>query len=131
MTDIHSCSYYCTRPACVLAQRDELRDKLQAEPVAWVPVHPVQGPLWAMTTDNPSPERLPQYPLRALYAAPPAKQAEPVVERPALFNELGEPMFGTVKLSGCAVCGIGAGKVMGYVCPRNDCPMKVTSGGAV
>jgi hypothetical protein len=36
MTDIHSCSYYCTRPACVLAQRDELRDRLeqQAEPVA-------------------------------------------------------------------------------------------------
>ena len=36
MSDIHSCSYYCTRPACVLAQRDELRDKLhkqQAEPV--------------------------------------------------------------------------------------------------
>ena len=25
-TDIHSCSYFCTRPACVLAQRDELRD---------------------------------------------------------------------------------------------------------
>jgi hypothetical protein len=25
--DIHSCSYYCTRPACVLAQRNELRDK--------------------------------------------------------------------------------------------------------
>jgi hypothetical protein len=35
MSDIHSCSYYCTRPACVLAQRDELRDRLhkQAEPV--------------------------------------------------------------------------------------------------
>jgi len=29
--DIHSCSYFCTRPACVLAQRDELRDKLLAE----------------------------------------------------------------------------------------------------
>jgi hypothetical protein len=28
MSDIHSCSYYCTRPACVLAQRDELRDKM-------------------------------------------------------------------------------------------------------
>ena len=28
MTEIHSCSYYCTRPACVLAQRDELRDLL-------------------------------------------------------------------------------------------------------
>jgi hypothetical protein len=35
MTDIHSCSYFCTRPACVLAQRDELRDKMtnQAERV--------------------------------------------------------------------------------------------------
>ena len=34
MSDIHSCSYYCTRPACVLQQRDDLRDKLeqQAEP---------------------------------------------------------------------------------------------------
>jgi hypothetical protein len=31
MTDIHSCSYYCTRPPCVLAQRNELRDKLLAE----------------------------------------------------------------------------------------------------
>jgi hypothetical protein len=25
--DIHSCSYYCTRPACVLAQRDEMRER--------------------------------------------------------------------------------------------------------
>jgi hypothetical protein len=30
MSEIHSCSYYCTRPACVLAQRNELRDKQQA-----------------------------------------------------------------------------------------------------
>jgi hypothetical protein len=38
MSDIHSCSYYCTRPACVLAQRDELRGRLekQAEPVGWL-----------------------------------------------------------------------------------------------
>ena len=28
MTDIHSCSYFCERPDCVLAQRDEMRDKL-------------------------------------------------------------------------------------------------------
>jgi hypothetical protein len=43
MNDIHSCSYYCSRPECVLAQRDELRDKLFAatrepllfDPVAW------------------------------------------------------------------------------------------------
>ena len=31
---------------------------------------------------------------------------------------------------GCAVCGIGAdGKAYGYVCPRSDCPTKVTCGG--
>ena len=28
-TDIHSCSYYCGRSACVKAQRDELREKLE------------------------------------------------------------------------------------------------------
>jgi hypothetical protein len=28
--NIHSCSYYCHRPACIKAQRDELRDKLAA-----------------------------------------------------------------------------------------------------
>jgi hypothetical protein len=26
--DIHSCGYYCDRHACILAQRNELRDKL-------------------------------------------------------------------------------------------------------
>jgi len=26
MSDPHSCSYYCTRPDCIRAQRDELRD---------------------------------------------------------------------------------------------------------
>jgi hypothetical protein len=31
---IHSCSYYCERPECIKAQRDELRDRL-AQPVAW------------------------------------------------------------------------------------------------
>lgn len=29
--DIHTCSYYCTRPACIRAQRDELRDKMEAQ----------------------------------------------------------------------------------------------------
>ena len=28
MNDILTCSYYCHHPACVKAQRDELRDKL-------------------------------------------------------------------------------------------------------
>ena len=27
-TDIHSCGYYCDKPACIKAQRDELRNKL-------------------------------------------------------------------------------------------------------
>jgi hypothetical protein len=30
MNDVHSCSYHCHRPACIKAQRDELRDKLAA-----------------------------------------------------------------------------------------------------
>jgi hypothetical protein len=32
--DIHSCGYYCDRPACIVAQRNELRDKLFGE--QWV-----------------------------------------------------------------------------------------------
>ena len=28
--DIHTCSYYCDRPACIKAQRDELREQLEA-----------------------------------------------------------------------------------------------------
>ena len=39
MTDIHSCSYYCARPGCIKAQRDELRERLaqpEPEPVAWL-----------------------------------------------------------------------------------------------
>ena len=38
MTDIHSCSYYCDKPQCIKAQRDELRERLaqpEQEPVAW------------------------------------------------------------------------------------------------
>jgi hypothetical protein len=36
MTEIHSCSYYCDRPECIKAQRDELRERLaqpEQEPV--------------------------------------------------------------------------------------------------
>ena len=37
MTDIHSCSYYCDRPECIKAQRDELREVgPKQEPVAWI-----------------------------------------------------------------------------------------------
>ena len=37
MTEIHSCSYYCDRPECIKAQRDELRERLaqpEQEPAA-------------------------------------------------------------------------------------------------
>jgi hypothetical protein len=30
MTDIHSCSFYCDRPTCIKAQRDQLRDDIEA-----------------------------------------------------------------------------------------------------
>lgn len=30
MSDIHSCSYFCERPACVLQQRNELREEMLA-----------------------------------------------------------------------------------------------------
>ena len=40
MTDtIHSCSYYCHIPACIKAQRDELRDKLYQR--TWVGLTPL------------------------------------------------------------------------------------------
>ena len=56
------------------------------------------------------------------------QQAEPVQE-PAPM-----PPFPPVSQwnRGCAVCGIGAdGKAYGYVCPRSDCPTRVTCGGVV
>jgi hypothetical protein len=37
---IHTCSYYCERPECIKAQRDELRQKLEQaekqEPLVWM-----------------------------------------------------------------------------------------------
>jgi hypothetical protein len=43
---------------------------------------------------------------------------------------LAEPTFSV--RTGCRVCGVGdGGKAMGYVCPRSDCPMRVTCGGTV
>lgn len=37
MTTDHTCNYYCTRPECVLAQRNELRDRLaKQKPRIWV-----------------------------------------------------------------------------------------------
>jgi hypothetical protein len=72
----------------------QLRARLSApepEPVAWVPVHPKNGPLWAMTTDDPNTERLPSYPLMNLYTATPQQsKSEPVAK---LFGTL--PVYET------------------------------------
>jgi hypothetical protein len=71
-----------------------LRTRLSApepEPVAWVPVHPKNGPLWSMTTDDPNTERLPSYPLMNLYTATPQQsKSEPVAK---LFGTL--PVYET------------------------------------
>lgn len=46
---------------------------VSAEPDAYVPIHPRNGPLWSMTASDPSPERLPSsYPLRPVFFGPPA-----------------------------------------------------------
>ena len=57
--------------------------------------------------------------------------------RAALAEPVQEPVFlwgkaiGVEQKCGCLVCGIGAdGKAYGYVCPRSDCPTRVTCGGA-
>jgi hypothetical protein len=52
----------------------------------------------------------------------------------ALAEPTPMPPFPPVSLwkRGCAVCGIGAGgHAYGCVCPRSDCPTRITCGGAV
>jgi hypothetical protein len=75
MTDIHSCSYYCERPACIKAQRDKLREALAQpaplpvqEPVAWITPH---GQGWQFRWSPP----VNDVPLGwdALYASPPRR----------------------------------------------------------
>lgn len=68
------CRIHSNRADTLRAERDELAARLakveQGEPVAWVPMHPRFGALWAMTTATPSEERLPShYPLKPLYAS--------------------------------------------------------------
>ena len=60
-----------------------------------------------------------------------------IAELDAALAEPQEPAIpwgkaiGVEQKRGCRVCGIGAdGKAYGYVCPRSDCPTRVTCGGA-
>ena len=52
MDDIHSCSYYCQRPACVLAQRDELRDGHGAGNQAPPPAQPAAQPVQRLSDEQ-------------------------------------------------------------------------------
>jgi len=48
---MHTCSYYCERPKCIKAQRDELRQKLeQTEKREWVGL--TDEEIWAEGADN-------------------------------------------------------------------------------
>jgi hypothetical protein len=69
----------------------------QQEPVASVPIHPKTGPLWAMTTDKPDSERLPSYPLMALYTSPPA-QRKPLTDEEIskCWGQVGGTRYGYV-----------------------------------
>ena len=77
--DIHSCSMYCTRPACVLAQRDEMRAELarlrEQEPVAYCN----GDALLSFKCGNELPLKLSEtrdgFYKTPLYAAPPAQPA--------------------------------------------------------
>lgn len=54
-TDVHSCGYYCDRPMCIKAQRDELREKLfekkwvglTAKDLSEIPASCYEGAIWA------------------------------------------------------------------------------------
>ena len=78
-TDIHSCSYFCTRPGCVLAQRDEMRAELarlrEQEPVAYCN----GDALLSFKCGNELPLKLSEtrdgFYKTPLYAAPPAQPA--------------------------------------------------------
>jgi len=75
--DIHSCGYYCDRHACIVRQRDELRDKLFAskptpEPVAYINVEE-RTLEWAMPMqwETPTVVKMDKVPL---YTAPPQRK---------------------------------------------------------
>lgn len=53
----------------------------EQEPIAFVPVHPRNGSLWSMTTNEPSQERLPSYPLMPLYTHPPSREWQGLTDK--------------------------------------------------
>jgi hypothetical protein len=78
MTDIHSCSYYCDKPQCIKAQRDELRERLaqpEQEPVAYAVYHRMGGGKSLHWPEQHSPDGdANAYQLAPLYTAPPQRK---------------------------------------------------------
>jgi hypothetical protein len=62
------------------AMEAKAKEQPEQEPVAFVPVYPRNGPLWSMTTNEPSQERLPSYPLTPLYTHPPRREWRSLTE---------------------------------------------------
>jgi len=74
MDDIHSCGYHCTRPACVLRQRNDLRGKLLAEQLSTEPIATVYRDADRQQIEFHT--YVPEGETIRLYATPP-QQAEP------------------------------------------------------
>ena len=110
-TDIHSCGYYCDRHACIVAQRNELRDKLfegqavktysggkpnytqpiEQEPVAWMnPKEESDGYAFSKTYWEGGVFTVP------LYTAPPKKEWVGLTDEELEFytEELGQGELG-------------------------------------
>ena len=49
-TDIHSCSYFCERPECIKAQRDELRKDY--ERLDWIAQQSLEDLSFALVVDG-------------------------------------------------------------------------------
>ena len=78
----------------VLAELDVTPAQTSGEPVAFVPVHPRQGPLWSDTFPAKSDlQRSENYPRMALYAAPPQPPVQS--ELPYHTEDLYEILAGT------------------------------------
>ena len=74
MTDIHSCSYYCGRPECIKAQRDEMRDKLAQRTWVGLTRDAVEELFWPWSKNTEY--KIPLFEFRKLYSIFEAKLKE-------------------------------------------------------
>lgn len=84
--DIHSCGYYCDRPACIEAQRNELRDKLFSEQA--VKAYSGGKPNYTQPDEamiKKVMDRIPDMPIRAKI------EKEPMIDNWPLYSGLPQP----------------------------------------